>query len=243
MAPRDWRDPADYADLARLDLASLAWEFLRRNPQYRAEQAARTEDSGDGPAAAARWGLRFPVPPDASADEGPVFWRADVAPAHVVLLGRSVQGGVTGEALAGRCLARRPAGEGLHLRFPDGLQAVIPAAVGLRVPLAAEAALDADLAARLTALGALERLLGGRPPGPDPLPPLSRRRAGLMLRALDARTDGASYRDVAAQVLGQPPGEPRAWRTAAARDVAIRLCRSAWRMAGGGYRALLRRRR
>lgn len=32
----DWTDPSNYAHLARSSLTRLAWEFLRRNPDYRA---------------------------------------------------------------------------------------------------------------------------------------------------------------------------------------------------------------
>jgi hypothetical protein len=44
-----------------MDPADLAWEFLRRNPEYRAAYAAHTHAADrrtDGPAR--RWGLRFP---------------------------------------------------------------------------------------------------------------------------------------------------------------------------------------
>ena len=49
-----------------MDPADLAWEFLRRNPEYRAAYAAHAHAAHahaadcrtDGPAR--RWGLRFP---------------------------------------------------------------------------------------------------------------------------------------------------------------------------------------
>lgn len=37
MLTRDWRDPADYDFLQGWSSAQWAWEFLRRNPRYRAE--------------------------------------------------------------------------------------------------------------------------------------------------------------------------------------------------------------
>lgn len=37
MVFRDWTKPQDYTFAATLDGAQWAWEFLRRNPQYRAE--------------------------------------------------------------------------------------------------------------------------------------------------------------------------------------------------------------
>ena len=100
----------------------------------------------------------------------------------------------------------------------------------------------AGLGARLSALAALERLIEDRGPTADPLSRLGRRRAVQMVRALDARTAGAAYRDVAREVLGRT-GEGGPWGTSAARDVAIRLCRAAGRLMAGGYRRLLGRRR
>ncbi|WP_334163721.1 DUF2285 domain-containing protein [Phenylobacterium sp.] len=245
MAPRDWRRAADYADIAGMDLSALAWEFLRRNPRYREEYPGLVDaaEAGAAEALAGRWGLRFPVSPDLDADAGPVFWRAEAAPAHVVILAPSALGGLTVADLAARSAAGHRADDGVHLRLGRGLQAVVPPDAGPAAPLAAAAPLDAVLGVRLTALAALDRLLDGRPAGPDPLPPLSRRRLGGMLRALDGRAAGASHRDIALHLVGGVPAEPGAWRTCAARDVAVRLCRSAVRVVEGGYRRLLARRR
>jgi Family of unknown function (DUF6499) len=60
MPKEDWRSRAAYEYAKDMELQSLAWEFLRRNPDYRAAYAAAAAnaDSGsDGPAK--RWGLRF----------------------------------------------------------------------------------------------------------------------------------------------------------------------------------------
>jgi hypothetical protein len=65
----------------------------------------------------------------------------------------------------------------------------------------------------------------------------------LMLRALDGQAQAASYRDVAAGLLGARPEGSQAWRVSNARDVAIRLCRAARRLAGGGYARFLALRR
>lgn len=54
------RLPAAYRYLVRLTPSGWAWEFLRRNPAYRAAMAhaAPTDDLRDAPEAA-RWGLYF----------------------------------------------------------------------------------------------------------------------------------------------------------------------------------------
>ncbi len=66
-----WRHPAAYLHTAQLDLVDMAWDYLRRNPAYRADAArppsARTaavrthdEEDPDGePESGAPWGLHF----------------------------------------------------------------------------------------------------------------------------------------------------------------------------------------
>ena len=60
----DWRNAATYAYLQQLNRAELAWEFLRRNPNYDRDfraAARRTSDQVDFPERLTRrWGLRFP---------------------------------------------------------------------------------------------------------------------------------------------------------------------------------------
>lgn len=57
----NWRDAESYRYLIELNPAGLAWEFLRRNPEYQQEAAAfgRTDDRATT-ALTAHWGLRFP---------------------------------------------------------------------------------------------------------------------------------------------------------------------------------------
>lgn len=60
LPPRSWRDARVYASLADFGSRGLAWELLRRNPDY-----AGGAEQGDGsliaahPAFVARWGLHF----------------------------------------------------------------------------------------------------------------------------------------------------------------------------------------
>ena len=65
MPPRDWRVGSDYEHVDALGLSGLAWEFLRRNPQYQSDYQAAVRGGGlDAPEGGGglppRWGLRFP---------------------------------------------------------------------------------------------------------------------------------------------------------------------------------------
>lgn len=55
-SPPDWRDADAYAPVIRLGRPALAWELLRRDPEYRAFVAG----SGSDCECIARWGLHFP---------------------------------------------------------------------------------------------------------------------------------------------------------------------------------------
>lgn len=59
----DWRTPAAYRHTRNLPAAGFAWEYLRRNDEYRHEYqtltAVQQPDAGQLEAFAQRWGLRF----------------------------------------------------------------------------------------------------------------------------------------------------------------------------------------
>ena len=106
--------------------------------------------------------------------------------------------------------------------------------------------LDGDF--RLRVEGALRfhrRLLGERA-GPLPrrltLTPLQRSRLILMLRAIDGRFAGASYREIAAVLLDPDVARipARDWKASALHARVYRLVRDAFSLVNGGYRKLLR---
>ena len=67
----DWRQASAY-DLNQLDRAGLAWEFLRRNPQYRRECEQLTAEASRDVLAAIgeHWGLQFRLRSRPSSDRG-----------------------------------------------------------------------------------------------------------------------------------------------------------------------------
>ena len=64
MPSANWRSPNDYAYLNELTGPELAWEFLRRNPDYirdyRRLVRLMSPEAAAALAAARRWGLPFP---------------------------------------------------------------------------------------------------------------------------------------------------------------------------------------
>lgn len=54
-----WRSADAYDYLDDLPAADLAWEYLRRNPDYQTDFQAASQ-SRDAEGLSLRWGLRFP---------------------------------------------------------------------------------------------------------------------------------------------------------------------------------------
>ena len=110
------------------------------------------------------------------------------------------------------------------------------------VAYAVELPFDRDFEFRADAGRRLWRALNGRPQG-APLHALSvhrRRRLALALRALDARMDGSTYREIAQVLFGSERISERDWRSHDLRNSTIRLVQSGFALMRGGYRALLR---
>lgn len=67
MLSIDWRSPAAYRHTMHLPAAGFAWEYLRRNEDYRQDYnaAVLTDQLADRDldVFANRWGLRFPLRP------------------------------------------------------------------------------------------------------------------------------------------------------------------------------------
>lgn len=108
-------------------------------------------------------------------------------------------------------------------------------------PLAVNLAFDMLFEHRVSAALRLWRTVRGVLPGENvaALPPARRDRLILALRALDGRSDDASYRDIAKTLFGANGIPKRGWKTHDLRDRTIRLVRYGTSMMQGGYRHLL----
>ena len=93
------------------------------------------------------------------------------------------------------------------------------------VSYAAELVLDSDFESRSHAARRLWLALNGRPAGPTfhELSPQRRQRLALALRALDARAEGNSYREIAEGLFGTRRIPERAWKSDDLRNRTIRL--------------------
>ena len=113
---------------------------------------------------------------------------------------------------------------------------VIAAAYTVELPL------DSDFEFRAGAGIRLWKGLNGRPQGAPPhaISAYRRRRIALALRAADASSDGATYREIAEVLLPAQRISEREWPTHELRDQIIRLVKTGFALVQGGYRALLR---
>ena len=243
----DWRDAANYAPLLDADRSMFAWEWLRRDPAYRA--AARACDTGPSGRAgeAAHFGLLHFEPAELAVPIARPLWHAD---AHPYVLGA-------------RSDPSRSSGDEIDLRrFRDLVRLAEQA--GRTSSIIGRASLDPhrcpDRHVRKWA-GLPRYMIGGVASAQPPLltlrrflalcrterfsrvlhPPEPRaRRWIMMLRARDALNAGAGQREIAEVLLSRSVGEPR-WRgrEPSIRSQAQRLVRSARLMAEGGYRSML----
>lgn len=245
----DWRDAAAYAPLLDAERSLFAWEWLRRDPGYRA--AARPGSAAlpcRPPPRADEFGLVAFEPPHLGVPNARPLWRRD-ANAYV-LTARACR---TSAAMDRFDLdALRPLAsvleddEGEHLLLSDGLLAVrldgergafSSGPVALCYLIEGVASAEAPLLTlrrflSLCRTGRFARSLHGRE--------ARARRWILMLRAWDALASGADQRQIAQELLSRSVSEPR-WRSreASIRSQAQRLVHGARRMADGGYWELL----
>jgi len=257
----DWRDAQAYAPLLRAERAVFAWEWLRRNPAYRAAAALAGGPAGDCaerprcvPALAAQpeagaWGLHVFEDPGMSALSARPLWRAEAYP-FVLRASASSEGEGRDRLdlarIAMSTLVARSAAGLEHVLISDGLRSIRLDIVRGSL-LAGPARLTYELAGLVAAerpLRVLQRLLAVHRVGCFSAT-LHRREARaarwvLLLRTHDAIEAGASQRLVAAHLLSQAASAVDwRYRTPSLRSQAQRLVRGARLLAAGGYRRFL----
>lgn len=220
----------------RLSVPDLAWEFLRRNDEYRAEFArVALEPSTVDP----RWGLKFGADPAVCAPDAEIFWRSDVAPGLVVPLTESVASSREQRSWAPKGVVRL-ASDGLNVRLPEGLQLEYRGSAQPGGPLLVVLGFDGDFGLRVRAVERLNRAVKGMVAPPSHLSLTHRERLARSLEALDRSIAGESYRAIAVSVFGEEAVASDLWRTSSVRATTIRLVKAGRDLMMGGYLKLVR---
>lgn len=212
----------------------------RTAPSRRTPRRRRSRGAGGCPFATA--------PDDLSK---PVAWRPELT-AVTVILDAAPEGFETAATVDPRALGALLA----DLAGIAGRHVIVADAAGehrlwLRDPtpgrpLAAIVPLDRDFVTRIATLLRFHRRLLGREAGPLPrgwpLTPYRLARLNLILRALDLRDGGATYRQIAVELGREDATKLSAsdWKMSASRSFVVRLVRDGIAMMNGDYRKLLR---
>jgi hypothetical protein len=256
---RTWPPPEAYRYLESASRSDLAWEWLRRDPDFRRLVPSVTRKAVGGfaitepasPECEARWGCLHVPDPGLRFTDTPVLWSADVDQSVLRVVASSASeddrsafdlrrwgAAVTLVISAhGReSLLLRDAGRRcLRLQVVSGSLQAGP------VSLFLDLGSVHDVEPAIVALRRYLHLCRT-----DELPPLSRpthqptRRLITALRVHDARVEGASIRDVGVMLFGidrvqaEWPGPGEAFKSQCRRLIAL-----ARFMASGGYRTLL----
>ena len=207
MSTKDaWRASAAYLYVLRLDGPSLAWEYLRRNPDYRRDWHAGTEDV----ASAAHWGLAALENPYLDARLAQPLWQPQ--PERVVRLMATQHGSANAArfslwTLVGRkTLSYEHSGLRLTLQLGSRIDHLdLITGLGEGMAFAYVIAAGPHSALQWQAAQKLQLLLEGAPR--DIRVTLARpTRASIAhmcsLQALDATLAGASHREVAEAIFG-----------------------------------------
>lgn len=193
-------------------------------------------------------GCAFLLDPDRSASETAIFWRPELvasvlmlepAPAVFLAAKRLDQLDLTHATL----YAPRDSEAAIALTDPDGDHHLVADAIDPARPLAVLLPLDDSFHIRAEAALRFHRCLFGRAAGPLPralaLTPRRRLRLTRMVRALDGRSSGANYREIAAVLFKTHRQSATEWKTSSIRAQTIRLVKDAEKMMRGGYLRLL----
>ncbi|CEJ11254.1 hypothetical protein CP98_03003 [Sphingobium yanoikuyae] len=187
-------------------------------------------------------GCDFVADPRNSALIQPIFWTPQVDPAAIIL--------TTGPAPDGPPFTAEDVHAHVILQYDEALVRlemrresfdVALTALSSRQALAALLILDDLLPDRLTALARFWAAIKNRRAPADPrVTPQRQRRARLMLRVVDARVAGASYRQIAAQLFPNLKHDSATWVENPVRETTVRLARDGLAFVRGGYRKILR---
>jgi hypothetical protein len=202
-----WTSTAAYLYALRLDAPFLAWEYLRRNPDY---QSDWLDHPGECHLIRCRWGLAFAEDPTLDARQAQPVWVPD--PEHLIGLVPAPAWSSRGDRFSLWAIpgAKRLTHDGSRILLSahsvtGSMQLAIDAGVSEDSPYAYAVLADERAAWRWQAIEAHRRkLIGTRRPPPGVAWPVDR--IALMhmrsLQALDGIAAGASQRAIAMALFG-----------------------------------------
>lgn len=257
VPPRGWPSDAAYRYLDRASPAEIAWEWLRRDPDY-CSLTPTSIDRMDGDlriahaassTVQARWGcLNAPSPGETWA-QSPVLWSSSIDPSVLKVMAVPAHDREHGafdlwrwRAMA--TLLSSPDGEHLLLRDAGSSVRLDVISGTLRdgaVMLFHDLTMTEPLELAMAALSRFHHLCRtGQLPALTGSPTQQSHRMVLALRTHDALAQGASIRDIGIMVHGEErvraewPGSGDALKSQARRLIGL-----AREMTSGGYRRLL----
>ncbi len=210
----------------------VAWEFLRRNGDYQREFAEGTADPED-------WGLRTLRDPALTGLGAPVHWTPGLNPSEILFAPQPLPP-LSSKASLNKILLPGDGQDDLGLFGAIGqgsaqLQISYLGDHAANAPLCVVIPFDTHLNDRLDALYRLRHILDGRPAPDHRLTADKRRRTRSMAQAFDARTVGATQREIAQSFFGQERVNAEHWKTSSLRYTTLRLLQDAENMVEGGY--------
>lgn len=244
---RSWHPAAAYLYVLNLDGPSVAWEYLRRNADYRQDCVRGSHDSSYF---AERWGVAFPENPDVDARMVQPVWRS--APDALVRV--LADDDETGDAdpfslwaIPGRKSLRH-----------DSRSLLLTAAVGgkvLRMAIATDVCHGGSFAyvirsgprAQAQCKALQEQLARSHATGPAKAGAVTGRPGRLAmlhmraLQALDGLLFGASHRDIAIAIFGDGPVAERWHADSELRAQTRHLIHRGQAFVHGEYRSLITR--
>ena len=244
----DWRDGSAYQPLLAADRPLLAWEWLRRDPSYRAAAAQALSHGPDSNRSRPEpFGLVAFEPPVLGIPFARPLWRQQACPL-VLDVEPGTGCGELFDASRFAALADVVSSDGgEHLLLSDGLRQI-----RLDGPPGSFSSGPCRLRYLIEGLGSAERPLltlqrllalyrSGRFSRVLHRPEVRARRWIMLLRSYDAFMAGADQRSIAAVLLSESVAQS-GWRVreSSVRLQVQRLVRSSRAIAAGGYRALLR---
>jgi len=242
-----WQSPAAYLYVLRLDGPSLAWEYLRRNPEYRADWTQRNHDNC---ISASRWHLEALEDPNLDARMARPVWRLGRHQRIRLQAADSPSDEPEGAqrfSLWDMPGAKRLVHNGRHMLFAGYADnEVLHLAFGQDVhdgaPFDFVVGPEAQMVEALRSIDLYRRFAAGETARPSTVFKRPGRLALVhkrALRAFDAGAAGASQREIATHLFGAEP-VARNWNPDSELRAQVRhLLRRARAYVDGKYRDLL----